>query len=743
MSLSAPSLQAPSKARSLSTSPAPRVAFSEHLSSRIRRTPHQPQNSNTKLSMIRNTRGSGRRILTFPAVHPCESITPSILLPSLITLCNAISSFQHRFSCFPCNKRNAKNAIRLIRLLQPFLHEIRDCHSGLPDPATLSLSELHLTCQKLLFLLEDLACEGAKLYMLMESDRVASQFRVISRSVATALDVFPFGSVEISEETKEHIFLLNEQARKARFEFEEEDKRAVMRVVSSLTRFENRVAPDEGDLKWVIEYIGVKGWSECNKEVKFLEGEIGFEGFDEKRNKVILLCSLVGFMSCCRCIVMEVVDCEESSKKFDGKRESSVESEIDLSLSGLNSDDFRCPISLELMSDPVTIETGHTYDRSSILKWFRRGNLTCPNTGKRLMTTEMVPNLVLRKLIQQYCYANDIGIPFVDLGRRNREITGKVEPGSVAAEGAIRMLASFLKGRIENGSEEEMNRGAFEIRLLSKTSVFNRSCLVEAGLVPLLLRLLSSRDSLTLDNASAALLNLSKCSKSRSVMVEKWGLELIVGVLKKGVKIEARQHVAAVLFYLSVEYGHLIGKEPEAIPSLIMLAKDGSYRSKKNGLVAIFGLLKDPENHRRVVEGGAVPLLVDILKGSEKEDLITDSLAVLATLAEKSEGMIAILDGEALHVAVQMLSCSTSRVGREHCVALLLSLSLNGGEDVVAYLVKSPSLMGSLYSQLSEGTPRASKKASALIRVLHDFNERRSSSFKISVIPREQFIHVR
>ncbi|TKY69850.1 U-box domain-containing protein 19 [Spatholobus suberectus] len=641
--------------------------------------------------------------------------------------------FPHRF--LPCNKRNARNAIRLTRLLQPFLHEIRDHHSGLPDPAMLSLSELHLTFQKLLFLLEDLARGGAKLYMLMESDRVATQFRVVSRSVATALDVFPFGSVDVSEETKEHVLLLNEQARKAGFGFEPEDKRAVMSVLSGLTRFENRVAPDEGDLKWVLEYIGVKKWSECNKEVKFLEGEIGFEWLNEGKRKVGFLSSLMGFMSYCRCVVMEDVDCEESNK-----RESSVESEM--SPSFLNSDDFRCPISLELMSDPVTIETGHTYDRSSILKWFKSGNAMCPKTGKRLSTTELVPNLVLRRLIQQYCYANGISIPFVDSGRGNRDITRRVEPGSVAAEGATRVLASFLKGRIENGSGEEKNRGAFEIRLLSKASVFSRSCLVEAGLVPLLL--LSLRDSLTQENAAAALLNLSKCAKSRSVMVEKWGLEVIVGVLRNGVKIEARQHAAAVLFYLGAEYGSLIGEEPEAISSLIRLVKDGSYRSKKNSLVALFVLLKHPENHRRVLEGGVVvPLLVDILKGCEKEDLITDSLAILATLAERSEGMLAILHCGVLHVAVEILSCSTSRVGKEHCVALLLSLSLNGGEDVVAHLVKSPSLMGSLYSQLSEGTSRASKKASALIRVLQDFYEGRSPGFKTSVIPQEQFIHVR
>ncbi|CAN1158387.1 U-box domain-containing protein 26 [Linum perenne] len=34
---------------------------------------------------------------------------------------------------------------------------------------------------------------------------------------------------------------------------------------------------------------------------------------------------------------------------------------------------FRCPISLELMRDPVTVSTGQTYDRSSIESWIATG----------------------------------------------------------------------------------------------------------------------------------------------------------------------------------------------------------------------------------------------------------------------------------------------------------------------------------------------------------------------------------
>ncbi|CAK8537024.1 unnamed protein product [Lathyrus sativus] len=688
--------------------------------------------------MIQTTNGSGRRVFNFPAVHPSPNIALSTLLTSLIALSDDISNFQHKF--FSSNKRNARNAVRLIHLLQPFLHDIRENHSNLPSPATLCFTELHFIFQKLLFLMEDSTREGARLFMLMESGRVATMYGVLFRSVTTALDIFPFDSVYMSVEAKEDVLLLMKQAREGRFEFEAEDEDVVMCVVNVLKLFEKRVAPEKFDMKRVLDYIGVLKWSEVNKEVKFLDGEIGFEWLNEKKKKVGSLSGLMGFMSYCRCVVMEIVDFEEgeSSNKIDTRIET------EMILSCVNSDDFRCPISLELMSDPVNIETGHTYDRSSILKWFRSGNAMCPKTGKSLSSIELVPNLVLGKLIQQYCNVN--GIPFSDSGRRNRDMTRTMQPGSAAAEGAMKLLAGFLCGCLDNGNVEQKSRAALEARVLTKTSIFSRSCLVEAGSVPLLLLLLASSDSSAQENAIAALLNLSKYTKSRSEMVENWGLEMIVGVLNKGITIKAKQHAAAVLFYLAsnADHGNLIGKEPEAIPSLISLIKDGTDRSVKNGLVAIFGLLKSHENHKRILAGQAIPLLVNILKAHEKEDFVTDSLAILATLAEKSDGTMEILRFGALHVAVEVMSPSstTSRLGKEHCVSLLLSLSMNGGENVVAHLVKSSSLMESLYSQLSEGTSKASKKASSLIRVLHDFYERGSSNYKTSVIPREQFIHV-
>jgi hypothetical protein len=61
---------------------------------------------------------------------------------------------------------------------------------------------------------------------------------------------------------------------------------------------------------------------------------------------------------------------------------------------------FCCPISMEIMSDPVMVATGHTYDRSCIEKWLTSGHGTCPLSGQRLRHTELTPNIALRNIIQ-------------------------------------------------------------------------------------------------------------------------------------------------------------------------------------------------------------------------------------------------------------------------------------------------------------------------------------------------------
>lgn len=72
---------------------------------------------------------------------------------------------------------------------------------------------------------------------------------------------------------------------------------------------------------------------------------------------------------------------------------------------------FICPISLQIMKDPVTAITGITYDRESIEHWiFQAKNTSCPVTKQPLTPTysDLTPNHTLRRLIQSWCTQNAV-----------------------------------------------------------------------------------------------------------------------------------------------------------------------------------------------------------------------------------------------------------------------------------------------------------------------------------------------
>jgi tetratricopeptide (TPR) repeat protein len=65
---------------------------------------------------------------------------------------------------------------------------------------------------------------------------------------------------------------------------------------------------------------------------------------------------------------------------------------------GTEIDCFLCPISLEIMSDPVITPYGHTYERQSIEKWLEE-NDSDPFTRQPLSKAQLIPNIALRQAI--------------------------------------------------------------------------------------------------------------------------------------------------------------------------------------------------------------------------------------------------------------------------------------------------------------------------------------------------------
>ncbi|XAR57746.1 Ubiquitin--protein ligase [Bertholletia excelsa] len=73
--------------------------------------------------------------------------------------------------------------------------------------------------------------------------------------------------------------------------------------------------------------------------------------------------------------------------------------------------DFCCPLSLELMTDPVIVSSGQTYERAFIRKWIDLGLSVCPKTRQPLAHTNLIPNYTVKALIANWCEQHNVKLP--------------------------------------------------------------------------------------------------------------------------------------------------------------------------------------------------------------------------------------------------------------------------------------------------------------------------------------------
>ncbi|KAK3740469.1 hypothetical protein RRG08_000456 [Elysia crispata] len=68
-------------------------------------------------------------------------------------------------------------------------------------------------------------------------------------------------------------------------------------------------------------------------------------------------------------------------------------------------EEFLCPITQELMRDPVIAADGYTYDRPAIVSWMQREQRS-PLTNLELSSTQLTPNRTLKMMIHKFLQAS-------------------------------------------------------------------------------------------------------------------------------------------------------------------------------------------------------------------------------------------------------------------------------------------------------------------------------------------------
>lgn len=375
--------------------------------------------------------------------------------------------------------------------------------------------------------------------------------------------------------------------------------------------------------------------------------------------------------------------------------------------------DYRCPISLELMQDPVVVATGQTYDRVSIKLWMDSGHNTCPKTGQTLSHTDLIPNRVLRNMIATWC--REQKIPFeVDT------VTGKLNGGvtNKAALEATRMTVSFLVNKLKGNdnvplSVEDTNGAVYELRVLAKTDSDSRACIAEAGAIPLLVRFLEN-PSLQV-NAVTTILNLSILEANKTRIMETDGaLNGVAEVLLSGATWEAKANAAATVFSLSGVPAHRkrLGRKKGVVSGLVGLARGGPEAARRDALAAILNLAADRETVARLVEGGTVAMAAEIMAVMPEE-----GVTILEAVVKRG-GLVAVA---AAYAGIKRLGAvlrEGSERARESAAATLVTMCRKGGSEVVAELAAVPGVERVIWELMAVGSVRGRRKAATLLRIL-------------------------
>ncbi|EOA15163.1 hypothetical protein CARUB_v10028542mg [Capsella rubella] len=605
----------------------------------------------------------------------CDGLVSEIV--SLIEFLDQITEYRRT------QQKECFNLVRRLKILVPFLEEIRGFESPRCRHFVKRLRKVILVAKKLL----ETCNNGSKIFLALDSESMMTRFHSIYEKLNRVLVKAPFDEMIISDDVKEEIDSLCKQLKKAKRRTDTQD---IELAVDMMVVF-SKTDPRNSDSA-IIERLAKK---------------LELQTIDDLKTETIAIKSLIQDKGgLCIETKQHIIELLNKFKKLQGLEATDIlyqpviNKAFTKSKSLILPHEFLCPITLEIMQDPVIIATGQTYEKDSIQKWFDKGHKTCPKTRQELEHLSLAPNFALKNLIMQWCEKNNFKLPEKET--------------SPHSENEQKDEVSLLVEALSSSHLEEQRTSVKQMRLLARENPENRVLIANAGAIPLLVQLLSYPDSGIQENAVTTLLNLSIDEVNKKLISNEGAIPNIIEILQNGNR-EARENSAAALFSLSMldENKVTIGLS-DGIPPLVDLLQHGTLRGKKDALTALFNLSLNSANKGRAIDAGIVQPLLNLLK-DRNLGMIDEALSILLLLASHPEGRQAIGQLSFIESLVEFIRQGTPK-NKECATSVLLELGSNNSSFILA------ALQFGVYEYLVEittsGTNRAQRKANALIQLI-------------------------
>lgn len=331
---------------------------------------------------------------------------------------------------------------------------------------------------------------------------------------------------------------------------------------------------------------------------------------------------------------------KRANRRGGARKNEALEGNCDLELTIPKH--FLCPISLDLMRDPVTLSTGITYDRENIERWIEAGNHICPVTNQALKSCDQIPNHSIRRMIQEWCVEKkSYGVERIPTPRipvtpyEVSEISSKIVAATTRKDG--------------NKCQELVGK----IRDLAKESERNKKCIVENGVGYVLSSSFESfagdsiqkHEVLLKEILSALTWMFPLGVEGQSNLGSSASLRCIAWFLH-GEDLSTRQHAVTVLKELLANSSDRqfadglieIKGIPEALFRIIKVPIGPT--ATKASLTVIYYLLQSEKGEKlasTLVEMGLVSLVLEMLVDGEKRTS-EKALGVLEAICSWEEG---------------------------------------------------------------------------------------------------------
>ncbi|XP_059286611.1 U-box domain-containing protein 15-like [Lycium ferocissimum] len=598
------------------------------------------------------------------------------LVRELIGVIHTVGSYEEyrRSQREECHK-----LVERLKLLLPLFDEIRDFEGQIPESGIECLMKLKKAFSSAKKLLKTCHC-GSKIYLAIESEAVLGRFHSVYERLSQALEGIPYDELGISDEEKEQVELLRVQFRRAVRRNDSQDMELAMDLMVALSTNNDRNA-DSASIDRLGHKLGLCTIDDLKVETISVKEKVAMR---KRRKKLWVFYKFRRFAGL-----------EETELLMPKAHEKSTSLAIP--------NEFLCPITLEIMTDPVTVSTGQTYEKENIKQLLDSNCQTCPKTGKILEHLLLAPNFVLKNLIQQWCEKNNFQLPI-------KQAPPKPESPSVEIDGHFLSLIQDL-----SSNQLEVQRKAVKaIRMLSKENPENRTLIVNHGGIPPLVQLLSYPDSRIQEHAVTALLNLSIDETNKKLISKEEPIPAIIEILQNG-NIGAKENSAAALFSLS-----MLDENKEAIGSLngiaplIDLLSNGTIRGKKDAITALFNLCFSDQNVHLATEAGMIAPLFQLLEKKNLE-MIDEALSILLLLAAHPDGRQEMGKLSFIETLVNLIRDGTPK-NKECSVAVLHKLSTHNSNLMLA------ALQYGVYEHLVEisdnGTERGQRKAKSILQLM-------------------------